>query len=637
MAKRTIAVGALLVGIVGCAGKGIVAGDAIGAGGSSGMPQAQGGYWTGPQAKSHKVDLLFVVDNSLAMADKQAFLAGSVPQLLNRLVVPNCVDGNGNAIAGLTADSSGNCSQGTPEFTPVDDLHIGVVTSSLGCRGYPCTNPRDDDHGRLVGSLRNTGTTADGTDIAYPTYDDLGFLAWDAQGTGDNPQGPGLTDKGALIVYLQKMIAAAGEQGCCYESPHEAWYRFLVDPEPPSDIQLQNLAGQGSVSVAITNPPDQAVLTQRAAFLRPDSSVLIVVVSDENDCSVIDYGQGWLVAGGNIPRPTSQCATNPNDPCCRSCAEPGDQYKDCPAPASDPNCNADDRDGNGPGFIGQKYNVPCLRCWQNKRRFGFDLLFPMQRYVNALTEATIANRAGALVQNPLLAGGRSPSLVTLVGIVGVPWQDLTDPTQTSAEQLELMNYDELAAAGRWDVMLGNPNPGGNAPPIPPTDPFMVESIEARSGTNPVTNQPIVNGGTNPLATINGHEFTVNPNTLDDLQYACIFQLPTDMVRDCTLPAFTSSDFTMRRSCDCKTSATDNVIDRDRPLCQMPTGGPAGTQQYFAKAYPGLRHLELLQRLGPRGVVGSICPKSTSGDANESAYGYNAVVNATVARLKTTLN
>ena len=34
-------------------------------------------------------------------------------------------------------------------------------------------------------------------------------------------------------------MAAAGENGCGYEASLEAWYRFLVDPEPPSAVQLR--------------------------------------------------------------------------------------------------------------------------------------------------------------------------------------------------------------------------------------------------------------------------------------------------------------------------------------------------------------------------------------------------------------
>src|SRR5580704_8757142 len=43
-----------------------------------------------------KVDLLFDIDNSASMGDKQAYLSKAIPDLLSRLVQPNCVDQNMN-------------------------------------------------------------------------------------------------------------------------------------------------------------------------------------------------------------------------------------------------------------------------------------------------------------------------------------------------------------------------------------------------------------------------------------------------------------------------------------------------------------------------------------------------------------
>src|SRR5690606_20394751 len=40
-----------------------------------------------------KIDLLFVVDNSISMADKQQILKDAVPVLVRRLVQPTCVGG----------------------------------------------------------------------------------------------------------------------------------------------------------------------------------------------------------------------------------------------------------------------------------------------------------------------------------------------------------------------------------------------------------------------------------------------------------------------------------------------------------------------------------------------------------------
>jgi hypothetical protein len=77
-----------------------------------------------------KLDLLFMIDNSPSMGDKQAFLAQAVPDMITRLVTPNCVDSAGH-ILGRT-DENGQCGLGRPEFPPVQDMHIGVVTSSLG-------------------------------------------------------------------------------------------------------------------------------------------------------------------------------------------------------------------------------------------------------------------------------------------------------------------------------------------------------------------------------------------------------------------------------------------------------------------------------------------------------------------------
>jgi hypothetical protein len=68
------------------------------------------------------------------MSDKQNYLVQAIPELVTRLVTPRCVDAQGNP-TDTNATLSGQCAQGTPEFQPVTDMHIGVVTSALGSRG----------------------------------------------------------------------------------------------------------------------------------------------------------------------------------------------------------------------------------------------------------------------------------------------------------------------------------------------------------------------------------------------------------------------------------------------------------------------------------------------------------------------
>src|SRR3974390_735746 len=86
-------------------------------------------------AAVNKVDLLFLIDNSASMGDKQKLLAQAIPDMITRLITPNCVDGNGLPLAGVTSDRTGHCAMGKAEFPPVHDMHIGIVSSSLGDRG----------------------------------------------------------------------------------------------------------------------------------------------------------------------------------------------------------------------------------------------------------------------------------------------------------------------------------------------------------------------------------------------------------------------------------------------------------------------------------------------------------------------
>jgi hypothetical protein len=57
-----------------------------------------------------------------------------------------------------------------------------------------------------------------------------------------------------------------------------------------------------------------------------------------------------------------------------------------------------------------------------------------------------------------------------------------------------------------------------------------------------------------------------------------------------------------------------------PLCQDAATGTFSNVQVRAKAYPGLRELEVLKGLGDQGIVGSICPANSR---NTTAADYGA--------------
>ncbi|HYQ02792.1 MAG TPA: hypothetical protein VER96_29175 [Polyangiaceae bacterium] len=570
-----------------------------GADGSPELPLAD----AGPQQQSSQLDVLFVIDNSASMDDKTAVLVQSVPGFIARLVNPPCVDDSGIPTAMQPASGTEPCKTGRRERSPVRDMHVGVITSSIGNHGGSfCTTPATDvvdphldDQAELIPSKR-TGV---------PSYLDSGFASWDASGlAGDSET--------VVTEQVQAMIAAVGHSGCALEAPLEAMYRFLVDPEPP--ISIERDVYRLSVSTGV----NEELLAQRAAFLRPSSALAIVLMSDENDCSIRDDGVGWFVGSTSaMPKASVECASDPNDPCCRSCATVGG-FEDCPALENDANCA---------GVMGNTYNTWDdlndswnLRCFAQKRRFGFDLLNPLWRYSVGLTNPMIYDRAGKLVQNPLLAQ-RSASLVSVSVLVGAPWQDLATAESSSADTLTFLSASELEDEQRWPLLVGDPKSN-----VEPSDPLMVESIDPRTGTSPVTGATLVPAdSTDPLANpSNGHEQNL-PNR-NDLQFACIFALPTE--RDCT-----KED----SSCQCtpdRNGSAAGIVANNSPLCQPPSGGPASTTQFFGQANPGTRELLFARTLGARAAPASICPKQSSGDG--PSFGYLPALDALVNRIAITL-
>jgi hypothetical protein len=81
----------------------------------------------------NKIDLLFEIDNSISMADKQASLAKAVPGLLQRLINPVCVSVTDANVTQSGPGPTLPCPDGFKrEFSPINDIHIGVISSSLG-------------------------------------------------------------------------------------------------------------------------------------------------------------------------------------------------------------------------------------------------------------------------------------------------------------------------------------------------------------------------------------------------------------------------------------------------------------------------------------------------------------------------
>jgi hypothetical protein len=537
-----------------------------------------------------------MIDNSSSMADKQVMLTRSVSDLVGRFTNP-------------------------PDFEPINDIHIGIISSSLGGHGSSgvCDQPdsrktfsHNDDKGHLL--------ARGPMDAAISVMGGKPFLDW-------NPTMGGYGDASAIGAPFAQMVTGVGEHGCGYEASLESIYRFLIDPDPYDTISIDKRVG--GLGEAVLTGTDFTVLQQRKEFLRPDSLVAVVMMTDENDCSIVDGGQNFYViapASGTPPKGiltggTSACQVNPNDPCCFSCLQ-HTRPEDPPPPGcvssqDDPIC------ARGP--LLESEDPANLRCFHQKQRYGIDFLYPVKRYIDGFTSTEIVDRHGDAVKNPLYddlqcvnhqgcAAERDKTYVFLAGIVGVPWQDIAnDPNDLTKgyKTAKQINDENL-----WAKVLGNPHPSDQSAPVPPTDVHMIESVAPRAGL-PL---PDAEADADP---IDGHEWDTSkdspPNR--DLQYACTFPLPTP--RACT----DSTD------CDCADPSGGSVADTKNPLCQGALG--YSTTQLRAKAYPGLRELEVLQGLNDQAVVASICPANVT-DESRADFGYRPAVDALVGRMRSAL-
>ena len=627
-----------------------------------------------------KLDLLFMIDNSASMGDKQALLAQAVPDMINRLVSPNCINAMGGTIG---PSNAGKCNTGKLEFPPVHDMHLGILTSSLGGRGgsmtcdptamnmaNPNVNAHNDDQAHLINRQLTGGMEGPVAKAGSP----LNFLAWyptvAANMSANNPPPPAPVaaetavgdpmTAGTLIGDFTAMISGVQEHGCGLEAQNEAWYRFLVQPDPFASIQVG-----GTPPLASVQGYDTVILQQRKAFLRPDSLLAVIVVTDENE-EVADPlsvgGEGYLYEGSGwpnspsngAPEATVECKANPLDPNCTSCAFSNVVNDKANFATRCPN----DMPNGVSGYLDPTNDSINVRFFHQKQRFGVYAGYPLSRYIRGLTSASVPDRAHEVQPgsgnyvgdqdiyanciNPIFAtnlptdatdpaklcnltrGPRTPDLVYYAAIAGVPHQLLQakpgDPecpmgtAQADCQQKnQLLESDWLAITGKdpenYDFT------GADFHMLESEDPRMMSACPPNSADN--------------CDPINGREWNTNKG---DLQFACTFQLAAP--KDCSQPQYAGA-------CDCY-DGPGSMNPNAKPLCQK-AGGAYSATQVAGKAYPSIRELEIAhamanQAAGVQGIASSLCPIHTTASGNaDPVFGYRPAVNAIINRLKNALS
>lgn len=570
-----------------------------------------------PQPAIEKVDLIVMVDNSSSMADKQKILSDAVPDLVRGLVQPKCVDKKTRQPTGKLADplkpESQACAAGSePAFTPITDMHIGVISSSLGGFGAATCKPDSQHDNDDKGHLLARGPT--GAPVAQAG--DLHFLAWypDVEANANktrhpDPPVPATKSVTALGDAFRDLVVGVGQKGCGLEAQLESVYRFLVQPDPWTDIDITN----DRASYGPENRIDADLLKQRAAFLRPDSLVAVVVLSDEDDSSVDPLafdGTAWRFGDeGSRFKATSACATDPTSPSCTSCE----------LAKSDASCS-------GGGRYAPEEDRLNVRFHQMKRRFGVDPQFPITRYVDAFTKNRVPSRdsehergryvsSKADCTNPLFAarlpsqpndelcklprGPRTKDLVYFAVIGGVPNQLLPESGDASAvDWTKVLGRDPA----RWDETG--------------IDPHMIASTAPRAGLPAPSASDDADG-------VHGREWTTNDA---DLQFACTFDLYERKADGSAARIERECDAASRNAGTCDCDGT-----KDTPLCSASNKNV----QIKGKAYPTRRELMVAKELGDHGIVASLCPKQLTQPSADD-YGYKPAVRAITARLEQSL-
>lgn len=201
------------------------------------------------------VDLLFMVDNSGSMSQEQDLLRAEIPRMITIL-------------------ASGN-RDGDPEleFTPVRSMHVGIITSDLGAGNEPpppndvpsCNSGLGDD-----GILRNTSRGGSGCSTTYPSR------VFDFAQETDDP---------ATFAAEVGCVADLGTGGCGFEQQLEATLKAL-SPAGPTDFVATGYAAPAFFGNTRGHAGPGGA---NEGFLRADSALAIVLLTDEEDCSVPAY------------------------------------------------------------------------------------------------------------------------------------------------------------------------------------------------------------------------------------------------------------------------------------------------------------------------------------------------------------
>ncbi|HEX7480673.1 MAG TPA: hypothetical protein VF331_22930 [Polyangiales bacterium] len=228
------------------------------------QPAADGGVDTSPtsgKSTSNKIDLLFIVDNSPSMREEQAALRDQFPRLMTTLTT--------------------GMRNGKRYASAVKDLHIGVVSVNMGligiegiggCSGATGVGPSGFGDDGLLQHQPSPDPAVTGCKTSYPKY--LSYVAGQ-----DDP---------AAVAKDFACVATLGTNGCGFEQQLESGLKALW-PKTDVDATTGKLHTPNRITFLTDTAHPAAKYghgdLENQGFLRDDSLLAVVLVTDEEDCS----------------------------------------------------------------------------------------------------------------------------------------------------------------------------------------------------------------------------------------------------------------------------------------------------------------------------------------------------------------
>jgi hypothetical protein len=232
------------------------------------------------------LDVLFVIDNSGSMASEQQKLAREIPRMVAVLT-------SGDRYATRESEVPPGLSDKARLFTPVSSLHVGIVSTNFG--GLDDVPPNavqaivacagTGDSGKLQNSLKiaQDGVFAQSRS-EFAGYD-LGQVVLAPDATCALPAQPlyqtfepGVAPAAASLAF--SCAARLGVRGCPFEQPLESMWAALAPSHGQGELYqfLNGTRGNGDAF--------------NQGFLRRGAALAVVVLTDEDDCSLSDEGKG---------------------------------------------------------------------------------------------------------------------------------------------------------------------------------------------------------------------------------------------------------------------------------------------------------------------------------------------------------